>query len=126
MARFLRRRGKTGDGATRSGRGRGRGAAYGLLGVLARIVDIITAIVALIIAVGILLVVLEANRGNDIVSTILDAARSLVGPFKDIFDLEDRKLETAVNWGLALLIYVVVGRLISSLLRRPSPGRNRT
>jgi len=124
MARFLRRRGKTGDGATRSGRG--RGAAYGLLGVLARIVDIITAIVALIIAVGILLVVLEANRGNDIVSTILDAARSLVGPFKDIFDLEDRKLETAVNWGLALLIYVVVGRLISSLLRRPSPGRNRT
>ena len=124
MARFLRRRGKTGDGATRSGRG--RGAAYGLLGVLARIVDIITAIVALIIAVGILLVVLEANRGNDIVSTLLDWARWLVGPFKDIFDLEDRKLETAVNWGLALLIYVLVGRLISSLLRRPSPGRNRT
>jgi len=120
---LLRRRGKTTGGSSRSGRG--RGAAYGALGLLARLVDIITAIVALIIAVGILLVVLEANRGNDIVKAITDTAETLVGPFKDIFSLEDRKLETAVNWGLALLVYVIVGRLISSLLRRPSPGRNR-
>ena len=92
--------------------------AYGALGLLARVVDLVTAVVAVIIAVGVLLVVLEANQSNEIVNAILDAARWLVGPFDSIFTLDDHKLEVAVNWGLALLVYVVVGRLISSLLRR--------
>jgi hypothetical protein len=95
--------------------------AYGALGLLARVVDLVTAVVAVIIAVGVLLVVLEANPANDIVRTWLDAARWLVGPFKDFFTLDDHKLQIAVNWGLALVLYVVVGRLISSLLRRPRP-----
>jgi hypothetical protein len=99
----------------------GRAAAYGALGVLARVVDIVVAVVALIIAVGILLVVLEANPANDLVKAVLDAARWLVGPFRGIFTLDDRKLTVAVNWGLALVVYVVVGRLISGLLRRPRP-----
>ena len=92
--------------------------AYGALGFLARVVDLVTAVVAVIIAVGVLLVVLEANPANDIVNTWLDAARWLVGPFKGFFTLDDRKLQVAVNWGLALLVYVAVGRLVSSLLRR--------
>ena len=99
----------------------GRMAAYGALGVLARVVDIVVAIVALIIAVGILLVVLEANPANDVVKAVHDAARWLVGPFADVFTLDDRKLMVAVNWGLALVVYVVVGRLIAGLLRRPRP-----
>jgi len=94
---------------------------YGALGVLARIVDIVVAIVALIIALGILLVVLEANPSNELVKAIDDAARWLVGPFRGIFTLDDRKLTVAVNWGLALVVYVAVGRLISGLLRRPRP-----
>src|SRR4051794_13805585 len=99
----------------------GRMAAYGALGVLARGVDIVVAIVALIIAVGILLVVLEANPANDLVKAVHDAARWLVGPFADVFTLDDRKLMVAVNWGLALVVYVVVGRLVAGLLRRPRP-----
>jgi len=99
----------------------GRAGAYGALGVLARVIEIVVAIVALIIALGVLLVVLEANRSNDIVDTIHGAAEWLVGPFKDVFELDDRKLEVAVNWGLAVLVYVVVGRTIAGLLRRPGP-----
>jgi hypothetical protein len=95
--------------------------AYGALGLLARVVDLITAVVAVVIAVGVLLVVLEANPSNDIVNTWLDAARWLVGPFKDFFTLDDRKLQVGVNWGLALVAYVIVGRLVSGLLRRPRP-----
>ena len=98
-----------------------RGAAFGALGVLARAIDITVAVVAVIIAVGVLLVVLEANRANDIVDLILDAASWLVGPFKDFFTLDDPKLEVAVNWGLALVVYVVVGRGIAGLLRRQRP-----
>ena len=96
-------------------------AAYGALGVLARVIDIAVAVVAVIIAVDVLLVVLEANRSNDIVELIHDAASWLVGPFKDFFTLDDPKLEVAVNWGLALAVYVVAGRLVAGLLRRPRP-----
>lgn len=117
MARFGRRR-AAGTVAPRRG---GRVAAYGALGALARLIDIAVAAVAVIIAIGVLLVVLEANRSNGIVDLILDAAQWLAGPFQDFFTLDDRKLEVAVNWGLALAVYVIVGRVVSGLLRRPRP-----
>jgi hypothetical protein len=117
MARFGRRR-AAGSVAPRRG---GRVAVYGALGALARLIDIVVAAVAVIIAVGVLLVVLEANRSNDIVGLIHDAAQWLVGPFKDFFSLDDPKLQVAVNWGLALVVYVIVGRTVASLLRRPRP-----
>ena len=62
---------------------------------------------------------LEANRDNDIVNAILDAAKFLAGPFDGMFTPDDRKVEVAVNWGIALVVYVIVGRFISRLLRRP-------
>ena len=117
MARLGRRR-AAGSVAPRGG---GRVAAYGALGGLARLLEVVVAVVAAIIAIGVLLVVLEANPSNDIVDLIHDAAQWLVGPFKDFFSIDDRKLEVAVNWGLALLVYVVVGRTIANLLRRPWP-----
>ena len=95
--------------------------AYGALGFLARVIDVVVAIVAVIIAVGVLLVVLEANPENSIVEAWLDAARWLVGPFEDFFTLDDEKLQVAVNWGLALLVYVLVGRGLATLLRKPKP-----
>ncbi len=105
---------------TRKRRG-GLVAAYGALGVLASVIDVVVAVVAVIIALDVLLVVLEANRSNDIVKLVHDAGRWVVGPFKDIFSLDDRKLEVAINWGIALVVYVTVGRLVASLLRRPRP-----
>ncbi len=121
MSRF-RRRGRGIDGDADGARGRGRASGvYGPLGFLAVLVDLITGIVALIIILGILFVVLGANMGNDIVSTVDDAARFLVGPFDGLFKPDDRKLEIAINWGIALVVYVIVGRLIAGLLRRPGP-----
>ena len=99
----------------------GRVRAYGALGGLARVIELVVAVVAAIIAVGVLLVVLEANRSNDLVDAVHSAAQWLVGPSKDMFSLDDRKLEVAVNWGLALLLYVLVGRFVARLLRRPRP-----
>jgi hypothetical protein len=92
--------------------------AYGALGFLARVVDIVVAVVAVTIAVGVLLVVLEANPANSIVDAVLDAASWLVGPFEDFFTLDDDKLQVVVNWGLALVVYVLVGRGVSTLLRK--------
>jgi len=124
MARLGRGRGRAagGEEEVADGPRRGRGAAagvYGLLGLLAVIVDVITGIVALLIVLGILFAVLKANMGNTIVKDIHDAAKFLVGPFDGIFKPKDPKLAIAVNWGIAVVVYVIVGRFIASLLRRP-------
>ncbi len=127
MARFGRRRRVGGeeepDGTRDDGAGAGAKAAAGgaaVLRVLATIVDVITAIVTIVIVLGILLVILNANTKNTIVKDVHDVAKFLVGPFDDLFTPKDKKLGIAVNWGIAAAVYLLVGRLIASLLRRPS------
>jgi hypothetical protein len=78
----------------------------------------ITSLVVLLIVVGILLIVLEANRDNGIVDALVNAGEFLVEPFDNIFDLKRRKVEVAVNWGIGALVYAIVGALIARLLRR--------
>jgi hypothetical protein len=85
---------------------------------LARAVILAATAVALVLVAGILLVVLEANRSNDIVQVVRDAATFLAGPFDDLFNLEGNKLETAVNWGIAAVVWYALGRLIARLLLR--------
>jgi hypothetical protein len=94
------------------------GAAIGLASLVARVILLIAAVVALVILAGIAFVVLDANMGNSIVSSIHDAAKFLVGPFDGIFKPKDHKVAIAVNWGLALVVYLVVARLIAGVLRR--------
>ena len=73
-------------------------------------------VVAAIIVAGILLFVLKANPSNDIVSAVHDAARALVGPFDGMFKLDSAKATLAVNWGIAALVYLIVGALIARLI----------
>lgn len=118
MARWRRRRAAEGDGgggvtATAAA------AGGGLLRILALIVDVVVGIVAVLIVLGIVFVVLKANPKNTIVRDVHDAAKFLVGPFDDLFTPHDHKLAIAINWGIAVVIYVVVGRIIARLLRRP-------
>lgn len=135
MARLGRRRrtvdgdgvddgvGRDDDAGRRDGPGAGAQAAAGgavVLRVLATIVDVITALVTIVIVLGILLVILNANAKNTIVKDVHDVAKFLVGPFDDLFTPKDKKLGIAVNWGIAAAVYLLVGRLIASLLRRPS------
>jgi hypothetical protein len=75
-------------------------------------------VVVLLIVVGILLVVLEANRDNAIVDALLEAGEFLVEPFDNVFEPKRRKVKVAVNWGLAAVIYALAGALIARLLRR--------
>ena len=79
---------------------------------------LVALVVAGIVVAGILLVVLEANRDNAIVEAVLDAAKFLAGPFDDMFDLTSARSKSAVNWGIAAAVYLIVGGLIARLLRR--------
>lgn len=91
------------------------GGAAGARRALARVISIVTTVVVLIIVAGILLVVLEANPSNDLVSFVTDVGEALVGPFENLFTLDDRKADVAVNWGVAAVVYLVLGRLLAGI-----------
>jgi hypothetical protein len=85
---------------------------------VARVVRLITSVVVGLIVVGIVLVLLEANRGNAIVDWLVGAGDFLSQPFHGIFTPDGRKAQVAVNWGLAAAVYAIVGSLIARMLRR--------
>jgi hypothetical protein len=95
----------------------GLGAHRGLWGV-ARIVSLVTSVVVALILVGIILVLLEANRDNAIVDWLVGAGEWLTKPFHGVFEPEGRKAMVAVNWGLAALVYGFAGGFVARLLRR--------
>ena len=84
----------------------------------AQVVNVITSLIVGLIVLGILLVLLEANRGNGIVDWILDAGEFFVEPFDDIFSLDSHKTRVAVNWGIGALIIGAIGGLIARALAR--------
>jgi hypothetical protein len=85
---------------------------------IARFVILVATAVALILVLGIVLVLLEANRSNDLVQFVRDAASFLAGPFDGLFTLDSNKAEKAVNWGIAAVVWYAIGRLIARLLLR--------
>lgn len=104
----------------RAGRTRARAglaARRGLSGV-ARSVSLTTSVVVGLIVVAIVLVLLEANRDNAIVDWLVSAGDWLSNPFHGIFSPDGRKAQVAVNWGLAAVVYALVGGFIARLLRR--------
>ena len=85
---------------------------------IARALILVASAVALILVAGILLTVLEANRSNEIVQVVRDAATFLAGPFDGLFTLDNNKTETAVNWGIAAVVWFALGRLLARMLVR--------
>ena len=83
---------------------------------LARLVALVGSLVAGLIVVGILLVVFDANASADVVEWFTDAARWLAGPFHGLFDLKSTDWQTAVNWGLAAVVYFAISRVIARAL----------
>jgi hypothetical protein len=77
-----------------------------------------TGVVVVLIVAGILIHVLGANTSNGIVSFVDDAAKWLTKPFHGAFDPNGADARIAVNWGLAAVVYAIVGGLIARLLAR--------
>lgn len=91
---------------------------------LAQVVWIAAVVCALFLAVGALLIALDANADNALVKFVLDVA-DLVdldvfsrdnGIFK--FDGNDAATKNALaNWGLGAIAYLVVGRILERIIR---------
>lgn len=104
-------------------RSRAAGAVGSARAVLARLLGFLVGLVVLVIALAIVLRALSANPANAIVSDVHDAARALVGPFKNVFSIKAPKTALAVNWGLAAIVYLNVGALIVRMIRGRAPRR---
>lgn len=108
-------------GRTRTAAARGAWAAGSLMLMIARLVRLVAGLVVLLIVVAIILRVVGANGSNSVVSDIHDAARTLVGPFKGMFSIKNPKGELALNWGVAAVVYLIVGNLLAGLIARMRP-----
>ncbi len=107
---------------TRVAAARGAWAVGSVMVMIARLVRLVAIIVFLIIVAGIILKVVGANPANTIVKDVHDVGRTLVGPFKNVFTPKSPKASIALNWGLAAVVYLVVGSLIASLIVRLAPS----
>lgn len=101
---------------------------------LAAMTWLIALTAAIVLSLGAMLVALDANTGNALVERVLQLARAIDGPFWKVFEFStetssgrpgppDEVKNHLVNWGLAAAAYLVVGRLISNMIR---PGSTPT
>jgi hypothetical protein len=88
--------------------------------MLARVIRTVAGIVALIIALGIAFVVLKASPSNTIVSHIHSWAHWLAGPFNGMFHLHSARGTVALNWAIALVVYLAIGSLLARLVLTPA------
>ena len=91
---------------------------------LAQLVWLACALAALLLALGALLVALDANTSNALVGFVLDAADYVD---LDVFSREDgikrfrgsgADVKNALfNWGLGAIAYLVVGRILDRIVK---------
>ncbi len=93
-----------------------RRAPAKLLGLLATLVGLASVVAAAILVLYIVLVVFKANPRNVIVRDIREIARPLAWVFKDLFTPKSYRLRVLVNYGIAAIVYLLVGRLIVRVL----------
>jgi hypothetical protein len=87
-------------------------------GTVANVVRLVVGLVVMIFVLHILFVVLSANESNSIVSLVYVLAKTLVLGFGDVFTPHDALIGVVLNYGLAALVYLVIGELVVKALRR--------
>jgi hypothetical protein len=112
-----------GRNASTKGRDRGTGSkvvagANAVRSRIASLVWLVAVVCALFLAVGALMVALKMNQDNAIVAFVIDGAKKLdFGEFKT-FTGKDAAVQSALtNWGIAAIIYLVVGKVADRIIR---------
>jgi hypothetical protein len=86
--------------------------------IAAKIINVVFLLIFLIIVLGIFLYVLGANQDNAVVGWIVGTAAWLAGPFRNLFLLDNNNVQVALNWGLAALVYLIVGIVLVRMVER--------
>lgn len=82
-----------------------------------RAIAIVADIMAAILGLWILMYLLDANRANDFVQFIQDAARWLAGWSYNLFTFDDAWARVVAGYGLAAVVYLFVGHGLANRLR---------
>ncbi|MGW1602956.1 hypothetical protein [Streptomyces eurythermus] len=83
-----------------------------------RVVAIVADIAALILGLWILMYLLEANRANDLVRFVHDAASWLAGWSHDLFTFDEAWARVVAGYGLAAVVYLFAGHAIARRIHR--------
>ncbi len=83
-----------------------------------RAIAIVADIMAAILGLWILMYLLDANRANDFVQFIQDAARWLAGWSYDLFTFDEDWARVVAGYGLAAIVYLFVGHVIANRIYR--------
>jgi hypothetical protein len=85
--------------------------------MLARVVSAIFGVIALVLIAHILFVMVGANASSGVVRAVADFASFLAWGFKSLFTNANLKLRTFLNYGLAAVVYLLVGAVFQRLFR---------
>lgn len=105
-------------------RKKGSGAVHQARTIVGQVVWIICVVAALFLAVGALLVALDANTSNALVARVLDGAEVAdLGIFSRDngilkFSGENAEVKNALfNWGVGAVAWLVVGKIVDRIIR---------
>ncbi len=79
---------------------------------------VIGAALAGLVVLGGLLLILDANRDNFIVSFFTEVGEFLATPFDDMFDVDSRDGRIALNWGIGAFVYFILGVVAAGVIGR--------
>ncbi len=79
---------------------------------------IVADVAALILGLWILMYLLEANRSNDLVRFVHDAASWLAGWSHDLFTFDEAWARVVAGYGLAAVVYLFAGHAIARRIHR--------
>jgi hypothetical protein len=90
---------------------------------IARVIIMAASLIAVLIGLAIVLRDVGANQGNTIVKGIHEGANFFAGAFTGLITFHGHpKRAITVDWGIALVVYLVVGAVISSYVRGIGTG----
>ncbi|MEJ8634708.1 hypothetical protein [Streptomyces sp. MS2.AVA.5] len=82
------------------------------------VIAIVADVMAFILGLWILMYLLDANRANDLVNFVQDAAHWLAGWSYDLFTFDEAWARVVAGYGLAAVVYLFVGHAVAGRLRR--------
>ena len=92
--------------------------------LLAKAVSVVTGLCALVLVAAALMIALGANEANALVEFVTQTAAQLdfgvFDPHNGVFEFEGKNAATkdaVVNWGLAAVVWLVLGKVVSGVIR---------
>jgi hypothetical protein len=84
----------------------------------ATVIAVVADIMAVILGLWILMYLLDANRANDLVRFVHEAANWLAGWSRDLFTFDAAWARVVAGYGLAAVVYLFVGHAVAGRLHR--------